>query len=164
MGEYAREPCPMRIMEDLGGAFAIGFMGGGIFNGIKGFCNAPTGFRRRFKSAFHSATTRAPQVGGSFAVWGGVFAAIDCSLVGIRKKEDAWNGIISGGLTGGILSARSGVASMVGSAVFGACLLAMIEGYSLWFMQVYETEQYRQQPPIFQDPPPIFKDPPNGKV
>lgn len=48
MDEFGREPCPMRIFEDLGGAFAMGLIGGGIFQGIKGFRNAPVGFNRRF--------------------------------------------------------------------------------------------------------------------
>lgn len=48
MDEFGREPCPMRILEDLGGAFAMGLIGGGIFQGVKGFRNAPTGFNRRF--------------------------------------------------------------------------------------------------------------------
>jgi len=48
MEEFGREPCPMRILEDLGGAFAMGLIGGGIFQGVKGFRNAPTGFNRRF--------------------------------------------------------------------------------------------------------------------
>lgn len=50
---------------------------------------------------------RAPIVGGQFAVWGGLFSTIDCSLVYMRKKEDPWNSIISGAATGGILAARS---------------------------------------------------------
>ena len=44
---------------------------------------------------------------GNFAVWGGLFSAIDCSLVYIRNKEDPWNSIASGALTGGILAVRS---------------------------------------------------------
>lgn len=47
MEEFGREPCPMRILEDLGGAFAMGLIGGGLFQGVKGFRNAPTGFNRR---------------------------------------------------------------------------------------------------------------------
>ena len=50
---------------------------------------------------------RAPIVGGQFAVWGGLFSTIDCTLVYVRKKEDPWNSIISGAATGGILAARS---------------------------------------------------------
>lgn len=51
---------------------------------------------------------RSPIVGGNFAVWGGMFSTIDCSLVYMRQKEDPWNSIMSGALTGGILAARNG--------------------------------------------------------
>ena len=40
-------------------------------------------------------------------MWGGLFSSIDCGLVAIRKKEDPWNSIASGALTGGILAIRS---------------------------------------------------------
>ena len=33
---------PWRIMEDCGSAFAMGFLGGGIWHGVKGARNAPT--------------------------------------------------------------------------------------------------------------------------
>lgn len=49
MEEYAREPCPWRIVDDCGGAFAMGAIGGSIFQGIKGFRNAPSGFGRRIQ-------------------------------------------------------------------------------------------------------------------
>jgi len=52
-------------------------------------------------------------VEGNFAVWGGLFSAIDCSLVYIRKKEDPWNSITSGALTGAVLSVRSKIAFSV---------------------------------------------------
>lgn len=44
---------------------------------------------------------------GSFAIWGGLFSMIDCSLVKARGKEDPWNSITSGALTGAILASRS---------------------------------------------------------
>lgn len=52
MEEYAREPCPYRIVDDCGGAFAMGCIGGGVFQAIKGFRNAPSGLSRRFVSKF----------------------------------------------------------------------------------------------------------------
>lgn len=48
-----------------------------------------------------------PTETGSFAVWGGLFSMIDCSLVQVRGKEDPWNSIASGALTGAVLAARS---------------------------------------------------------
>lgn len=50
MDEYSREPCPWRIMDDCGGAFLMGAIGGGIFHSIKGFRNAPAGFNKRMVS------------------------------------------------------------------------------------------------------------------
>lgn len=45
--------------------------------------------------------------GGNFGVWGGMFSTFDCAIKGWRQKEDAWNAIASGFLTGGCLAARS---------------------------------------------------------
>lgn len=50
---------------------------------------------------------RAPVTGGNFGVWGGMFSTFDCAVKGYRQKEDAWNAIISGFMTGGCLAARS---------------------------------------------------------
>lgn len=43
MGEYSgREPCPARICDDIGGAFAMGAVGGGIWHSVKvSPCNTP---------------------------------------------------------------------------------------------------------------------------
>ena len=65
MEEYAREPCPGRIVDDCGGDFTLA--GGG----------------------------------------GARFSTINCGLVRLRGKEDPWNSITSGALTGAVLAARS---------------------------------------------------------
>ncbi len=49
---------------------------------------------------------RAPVLGGNFAVWGGMFSTFDCSFAAIRQREDPWNSIMSGALTGGCLALR----------------------------------------------------------
>ena len=64
-------------------------------------------------------------------MWGGLFSTFDCSLVAIRKKEDPWNSIISGGATGGVLAARGGWRAAGRSAAVGGVLLAMIEGLQI---------------------------------
>ena len=74
---------------------------------------------------------QAPRLGGSFAIWGGLFSSFDCVLVGVRKKEDPWNSIASGALTGGLLQIRAGPASAARSALFGGVLLALIEGLGI---------------------------------
>ncbi|RWS08646.1 mitochondrial import inner membrane translocase subunit Tim17-A-like protein [Dinothrombium tinctorium] len=151
MEEYAREPCPWRIVDDAGGAFTMGAIGGAVFQSIKGFRNAPIGFRRRLQGSWSAVRQRAPIIGGNFAVWGGVFSTIDCSLVHIRKKEDPWNSIASGALTGAILAVRSGTGAMISSAIIGGVLLAVIEGVGIIFTRI-SSEQFRPVNPQFEDP------------
>ncbi|XP_071099670.1 mitochondrial import inner membrane translocase subunit Tim17-A-like [Haliotis cracherodii] len=141
MEEYARDPCPWRIVDDCGGAFSMGAIGGSLFHGIKGYRNAPSGNYRRLIGSLVSMKEKAPITGGNFAVWGGLFSAIDCSMVYIRKKEDPWNSITSGALTGAILSVRNGAGAMVGSAIIGGVLLALIEGMGIMFTR-FSAEQF----------------------
>ncbi|CAH1961569.1 unnamed protein product [Acanthoscelides obtectus] len=119
MEEYTREPCPWRIVDDCGGAFTMGLIGGGVFQSIKGFRNAPSGMSKRLAGSLTAIKQRSPTIAGNFAVWGGMFSTIDCALIHIRKKEDPWNSIISGAATGGILAARNGLPAMAGSAFIG---------------------------------------------
>ncbi|XP_016955072.1 mitochondrial import inner membrane translocase subunit Tim17-A [Drosophila biarmipes] len=151
MEEYAREPCPYRIVDDCGGAFAMGCIGGGVFQTIKGFRNAPSGLNRRLIGSIIAIKTRSPVIAGNFAVWGGMFSTIDCTLVHFRKKEDPWNSIISGAATGGILAARNGVPAMAGSAIIGGVLLALIEGVGILFTRI-SAEQFRNPVPPSDDP------------
>ncbi|XP_055679641.1 mitochondrial import inner membrane translocase subunit Tim17-B isoform X1 [Lutzomyia longipalpis] len=174
MEEYAREPCPYRIVDDCGGAFAMGCIGGGVFQAIKGFRNAPSGISRRMLGSLTAIKARSPVIAGNFAVWGGMFSTIDCTLVHLRKKEDPWNSIISGAATGGILAARNGnkaplsecfifcskkcvllgffagVPAMAGSAIIGGVLLALIEGVGILFTRL-SAEQFRMPGPT-EDP------------
>ena len=77
------------------------------------------GFQRRAIASFQQMTQRAPIVGGQFAAWGGMFSMIDCGLVWLRKKEDPWNSITSGALTGALLTVRAGPATMLASGIMG---------------------------------------------
>ncbi|RZF47965.1 hypothetical protein LSTR_LSTR008769 [Laodelphax striatellus] len=160
MEESLREPCPWRIVDDCGGAFTMGVIGGGIFQGIKGFRNAPSGMSRRFQGCLAALKTNAPKTAGSFAVWGLTFSTIDCTLVHFRKKEDPWNSIISGAATGGILSARNGLPAIAGSALVGGILLAMIEGIGIIFTRM-TAENFRPPTPVFSDDPSQLGPPPN---
>ncbi|MCP9259272.1 Mitochondrial import inner membrane translocase subunit Tim17-A [Dirofilaria immitis] len=120
---------PYRIGDDVGGAFSLGLAGGSIFHAHSGFRNSPWG--HKFVGIVREVRTRSPVVGGQFAAWGGLFSAIDCSLVAIRKKEDMLNPVVSGGLTGALLAVRSGPMVMMGSAAVGAVIVGMIEVASL---------------------------------
>lgn len=96
-----------------------------------------------------SIKARSPIIAGNFAVWGGMFSTIDCTLVHFRKKEDPWNSIISGAATGGILAARNGLGAMAGSAVIGGVLLALIEGVGILFTRL-SADQFKNPNPYDQ--------------
>lgn len=128
-GDIGREPCPYRIVDDIGGAFAMGGIGGGIFHIIKGARNSPAG--ERFAGGIYAVKARAPILGGNFAVWGGLFSSFDCTLAHLRQKEDPWNSITAGAATGGVLAARAGPKAAGKNALIGGVLLALIEGLSV---------------------------------
>lgn len=132
-----REPCPFRIIDDIGGAFCMGAIGGSIWHLLKGSLTAPKG--ARLLGATNAITARAPVIGGQFAIWGGLFACCDCTLTSIRQKEDPWNSIMSGAVTGGILAARAGPKAMTQAAVVGGVILALIEGLGIMVTQMMST-------------------------
>ncbi|KAF6003407.1 hypothetical protein CCYA_CCYA06G1935 [Cyanidiococcus yangmingshanensis] len=127
--EHAREPCPDRILDDVGGAFCMGAIGGSIWHFVKGMRNSPRG--QRLLGGVDAVKLRAPALGGSFAVWGGLFSTFDCAIGGLRGVEDPYNAIASGAITGGVLSARSGLRASARSALIGGVLLAIIEGLGI---------------------------------
>ncbi|XP_031250640.1 mitochondrial import inner membrane translocase subunit TIM17-2-like [Pistacia vera] len=124
--ETSREPCPDRILDDIGGAFGMGAVGGSAFHFLKGVYNSPSS--SRLIGGTQAVRMNAPRVGGSFAVWGGLFSTFDCSMVYLRQKEDPWNSIFAGAAAGGFLSMRQGLGASARSALFGGVLLALIEG------------------------------------
>ncbi|OLN97028.1 Mitochondrial import inner membrane translocase subunit tim17 [Colletotrichum chlorophyti] len=134
--DHGRDPCPWVILNDFGGAFAMGLtslpaIGGTIWHGIKGFRNSPYGERRI--GAITAIKMRAPVLGGNFGAWGGIFSLADCAVKGIRQKEDPWNAIGAGFLTGGALAIRGGFKSARNGAIGCAVLLAVIEGVGIGF-------------------------------
>ncbi len=82
----------------------------------------------RLTGAISAVKARAPVLGGNFGVWGGMFSTFDCAVKGYRQKEDPWNAIIAGFLTGGGLALRGGPRTAFGSAVGCAILLGVFEG------------------------------------
>eukprot|EP00045_Choanoeca_perplexa_P021299 m.6064 g.6064 ORF g.6064 m.6064 type:complete len:174 (-) comp8184_c0_seq2:111-632(-) len=126
---FQREPCPYRILDDCGAAFAMGSIGGAIWHGVKGYNNGPTGLK--YREMINAVKYRAPTIGGNFAVWGALFSTFDCSFVAIRGKEDPWNAIGSGFMTSGLLSIRFGARTAFKAALGGAFILSLIEGVTI---------------------------------
>lgn len=147
--ETSREPCPDRILDDVGGAFGMGAVGGAAFHFLKGIYNSPKG--ERFIGGTQAVRMNAPRVGGSFAVWGGLFSTFDCTMVYLRQKEDPWNSIIAGAATGGFLQMRQGLGAASRSAAFGGVLLALIEGAGIMLNKVMSAQQ---NVPMMEEPLP----------
>lgn len=83
--DHSRDPCPIVILNDFGGAFAMGAIGGVVWHGIKGFRNSPLG--ERGSGAMSAIKARAPVLGGNFGVWGGLFSTFDCAVKAVRRER-----------------------------------------------------------------------------
>ena len=157
MTKTDREPCPWRIVEDAGGAFMFGLVGGSVYHSIGGARNAPKG--QMMSQAVSRVRARVPMLGGSFAVWGTLFSGFDCTLTAVRHKEDPWNPILAGAATGGILAMRAGLKAAGKSAFFGGVILAAIEGLNVLMMRVimpkFEAQQNEAGIPVDRMEPPI---------
>ncbi|GAB1315581.1 translocase of the inner membrane [Madurella fahalii] len=134
--DHTRDPCPWVILNDFGGAFCMGAVGGTIWHGVKGFRNSPYGERRL--GAITAIKMRAPVLGGNFGVWGGMFSTFDCAVKGI-----------AGFFTGGALAIRGGYKAARNGAISCAILLAVIEGVGIGFQKMFAgaTKLEAPQPP-----------------
>ncbi|PWN45894.1 putative TIM17-mitochondrial inner membrane import translocase subunit [Ceraceosorus guamensis] len=151
--DHTRDPCPYVILNDFGGAFAMGAVGGTIWHGIKGSRNSPRVSGRngyRLPGAMAAIKARAPVLGGNFGVWGGMFSTYDCTVKGIRQKEDAWNAIIAGFMTGGSLAIRAGPKTAVGSGIMCGILLGCFEGVGA-LIQRFMAESNKPVAPLIPD-------------
>ncbi|KAK4054666.1 translocase of the inner membrane [Microbotryomycetes sp. JL221] len=135
-------------------AVAMGAIGGTVWHGIKGARNSPKG--DKLLGSISAIKARAPVVGGNFGVWGGLFSTFDCAVKGYRQKEDPYNAIISGFLTGGTLAVRTGPKGMLGSAIGCGILLGVFEGVGVLVGRLFAETNKPQSPllPEQQAPPP----------
>jgi import inner membrane translocase subunit TIM17 len=59
-------PCPDRFLDDCGGAFAMGCLGGSAWHGVRGIRHAPRGLRNRVIGMADGIRSRAPILGGQY--------------------------------------------------------------------------------------------------
>ena len=120
----------------------MGCLGGSVWHAAKGAKNSPRG--SRFRGAYNTVTLRAPTLGGNFAVWGGLFSSYDCAFIHVRGKEDPWNAIAAGAMTGGTLAVRAGAKAVGKNALIGGVLLAIIEGLSAMLSKAAQPDMQQQ--------------------
>jgi len=63
---------------------------------------------------------------GSFAMWAGIYSISECTLIGLRNTDDAFNKIASGAITGGALAMRAGPRIAMKNALIGGIFLGAI--------------------------------------
>ena len=98
---------------------------------FSGFINAPK--RQRIYSGLCHVRNRAPFLGGNFGLWGGLFSSTECLLISYRQKDDPWNAIAAGFITGGALAIRGGASQAFRQAMAGGVILCLIEvGQQIW--------------------------------
>mmetsp|Transcript_10279 Transcript_10279/g.20487 ORF Transcript_10279/g.20487 Transcript_10279/m.20487 type:complete len:84 (+) Transcript_10279:23-274(+) len=80
--EAGREPCPYRIFDDMGVAFTMGAVGGGIFHSIQGARHSPPG--SRLAGSLLAVEARGPVLDGNFAIWGALYASFGTTIYTLR--------------------------------------------------------------------------------
>ncbi|KAJ7886708.1 Tim17-domain-containing protein [Mycena leptocephala] len=143
--DHTRDPCPWVILSECGGRFTMGAVGGGIWYGVKGARSSLRG--ERFAGALSAVKARAPVVAGNFGVWGDCFPLRGVAR-GLRQKEDSWNPIISGFMTGGCLAVRTGPKAALQSAIACGIVLGVFEGVGIVMGRFFSAGQRPQQAPL----------------
>ena len=80
--DVGRDPCPFRIVDDVGNGFMLGCIGGGLVHAYKGMRAHPKG--EKLGGALSFVRQRAPRTGGAFASWMGLFSAFGMFLFWCR--------------------------------------------------------------------------------
>ncbi len=132
-------PCPGRIIIDLGDGFSTGCALGAIWYFIKGSYYAVR--RERIKGGLMLLRSRAPILGGSFGMWACVFSISCCIMVRIRQREDPFNSVIAGFMTGFVLAIRGGLRNAFRSAMIGGVFLGIVEGIMIIHQQWQKKKQ-----------------------
>ena len=65
----------------------------------------------------------------NFGLIGAVFSGTECCIEGLRAKNDLWNGVLGGCVTGGALAAKAGPQAMVVGCAGFAAFSAAIDAY-----------------------------------
>ena len=89
------------------------------------------GLRDMYKSSLSS--------GKNFAKVGAIFSGTECAIEGLRAKNDLYNGVAGGCLTGGILARNAGPQAVVVGCAGFAVFSAAIDAY----MRMPEDERSR---------------------
>lgn len=70
---------------------------------------------------------------------------MDCLLIHYRQKDDPWNAVMAGFITGGVLAIRGGASQAFKQAMMGGMILAIIEVASNLMNAIMVRKQHEFQ-------------------
>ncbi|CAL8465542.1 g5078 [Coccomyxa elongata] len=119
------EDCASRIITAVG----AGLVGGAIMGAVTAnWGNVPPVLADRPWPALKHTGAIMGQYATTFALVGGTFAVVECTVEQFRGKKDVWNGIVAGLAAGAAIGMRVGrVPAGVGAAVALAATSAAVD-------------------------------------
>ncbi|KAL7270305.1 Mitochondrial import inner membrane translocase subunit tim22 [Rhizina undulata] len=129
--QSAMESCPVKTVISGGAGFALGGVFG-LFMASMSYDTPMTGapgaqaladlpWREQLKRGFKDMGARSYSSAKNFAIVGSIFAGTECCIESFRAKNDMYNGVSAGCITGGALAAKAGPqAATIGCAGFAA--------------------------------------------
>jgi len=111
---------------------SISGISAGISSGMLGFVFGFGGYwlKERMKGTWKASMRDGWASAKTFAVLGGLYAAVSCFMVRLRQKNDAINSAVSGCSTGLVLGWKNGPASALQSCVLFGAFSYFLDGMS----------------------------------
>ncbi|KAI8833053.1 mitochondrial inner membrane translocase subunit Tim17/Tim22/Tim23/peroxisomal protein PMP24 [Chytridium lagenaria] len=124
------ESCPVKSGAALGGGFVLGGLFGMFMSSVDYGHNEEylkLSTKEQMKITVRDMATKSYSSAKNFAVVGAIFAGTECVIESYRAKNDIYNGVAAGCLTGAALSAKAGPKVMLGGCLSFAAFSAAIE-------------------------------------
>ncbi|KAI9337882.1 mitochondrial import inner membrane translocase subunit Tim22 [Zopfochytrium polystomum] len=123
--QKVQESCPVKATIALTLGFALGGAFGMFMSSVDTGQNMEEfnkmKFREQVRFTLKDMGAKSYSSAKNFAVVGAVFSGTECVIESFRAKNDIYNGLAAGCLTGGALAARAGPLGIVsGCATFAA--------------------------------------------
>ncbi|KAI5799241.1 Tim17/Tim22/Tim23/Pmp24 family-domain-containing protein [Peziza echinospora] len=131
--QAAMESCPVKTLLSGGAGFALGGVFG-LFMASMSYDTPMSGatpitslpLKQQLRVGLKDMGNRSYSSAKNFALVGSMFAGTECCIEAYRAKNDMYNGVSAGCLTGGILAHKAGpqaaAVGCVGFAAFSAAI------------------------------------------
>jgi import inner membrane translocase subunit TIM22 len=108
-----------------------------MYNPISPTADLP--LRQQLKIGLRDMYRSSLSSGRNFALVGSIFSGTECTIEGLRAKNDIWNGVAGGCITGGVLARKAGPQAVAVGCLGFAGFSAAIDAY----MRMPEDERSR---------------------